>query len=88
MVGPTWYTFCTPRMALASTAGVADVADHYLVHAQGAQVLGRSLRPDAGSDPLASREQFRDQELALIAVGGSDQNHVVPFASLLVGAVL
>ena len=21
MVGPTWYTFCTPSMALASTAG-------------------------------------------------------------------
>ena len=35
----------------------------------------RGLRPDAGSNPLASREQFRDQQLALIAVGRRDQDH-------------
>ena len=39
----------------------ADVAYHYLLHAQGAQVRGGSLRPDAGPDRLPGRKQLRDE---------------------------
>ncbi len=58
---------------------LADITDHYLVDAQATQLLGRSLRSDAGSNQRGSREQLRDQQLALIAIGGSNQNHGVPF---------
>ena len=52
---------------------VGDVSDDDLGHAGRAEVCGRFVGADAGTDRGAGRDEAGDQFLALVVVGGCDE---------------
>ena len=62
---------------------LGEVAHHHLLHAKASKVISRRLALHASAHALTCCKQLWDQPLALVAVGGRDEDHVVAFQSEL-----
>ena len=70
---------------LCNEGGVSEIAQQHLLHALLPEVAGRLFSPHASAHAMSCRKKLRDQPLALVAVGGGDQDHWGPRPSLRLG---
>ena len=57
---------------------VSEIAHQHLLNALFPEIAGRLFRPHAGAHAMPRLKKLRDKTFALVAVGGSDQDHLLP----------